>query len=300
MANVIGLISKYLPILDEKYQWETKSSVLDAPADMIRETEQAKTILIPKMSLQGLGDYSKSAGFVNGDATLEWVSHTFTQDRGRSFSIDAMDNAESAFIAFGRLAGEFIRLHVGPELDAYRFSKILSLAGTSVTGVSLTKTTVLGAIDTAAGAMDDAEVPEMGRILFLRNPVNTLLKDADGIQRRLDVRDNDGVVNRKITVLDEMQIVKVPTRRFKSAYDFYDGTTGGQEAGGFVPAVGAVNINFLMVHPSAILQIVKHAKPRVFDPDTNQAKDAWKFDYRIYHDLFVPDEKTDGIYAHTE
>lgn len=296
MPNAITLISKYVPILDAKYQYEAKSSILDAPEDMVRETEQAKTILFPKMTLQGLGDYSRNTGFVKGEATLVWESHTFSQDRGRSFSIDAMDDLETAFIAFGRLAGEFIRLHVAPELDAYRFSTYYSLAANEASE-TLTKTTVLAAIDAGSEKMDDGEVPEMDRILFVSTGTNSLLKNADGIQRRIDVVEGNGSINRKVRMLDEMMIIKVPTSRFQTLFDFYDGTTGGQEAGGFVANVAAKAINFLMIHPTAIVQIVKTAKTRYFEPDVNQDADAHKFDYRIYHDAFVPNNKTDGIYA---
>ena len=37
----------------------------------------------------------------------------------------------------------------------------------------------------------------------------------------------------------------------------------------------------------------------VYDrPDENQKADAWKFDYRLYHDLFVYENKVKGIYLH--
>ena len=50
-----------------------------------------------------------------------------TQDRGRAFIIDSMDNEETIGMSFGKLAGEFIRTKVAPEIDAYTFA---TLAGT--------------------------------------------------------------------------------------------------------------------------------------------------------------------------
>jgi hypothetical protein len=295
MANTIALIEKYIPLLDEKYKWEAKSSILDASADLVRATMQAKTVLLPKMTLQGLGDYSRAAGYVNGDVTLEWQSHTFTQDRGRSFSVDAMDNEETAGVSFGRLAGEFIRLHVAPEVDAYRFSTYASKAANKPTGPP-TNETILGLIDAATATMDDAEVPEEGRILFISNEAYNLLLRSSDIQRRLDVNANNGTVNRQIITLDNMRLIKVPKGRFNTEFTFNDGTTVGQTAGGFT-ATGK-DINFMIIHPTAALQIVKTAVPRVFDPMTNQDAHAWKYDYRLYHDAFTPDEKTNGIYVH--
>lgn len=296
MANSIDLITKYVPILDEVYKETAKSSVLDAPANLVRETEDAKEVKIAKMVLDGLADYDRNGGFVGGDATLTWQTHEFTQDRGRSFSIDSMDNQETANIAYGSLAGEFLRVHVAPEVDAYRFSQYAALAGNSDDDV-ITPENVLEAIDAGVQEMDDAEVPEEGRILFVSPTVFNALKQADGIQRRLDVLESDGDVNRKIMMLDEMQIIKVPQGRFNTEITQADGTTGGQEAGGFTATGDA--INFMIIHPSAVIQIAKHAVPRVFAPNVNQAADAWKYDYRIYHDAWVLDNKVDGIYLNT-
>lgn len=83
MANSITTITKYVPLLDEVYKVSSKTSLLDAPADLVRETESAKTVLIAKMVLDGLADYTRNSGFVSGDATLTWESHTFSMDRGR-------------------------------------------------------------------------------------------------------------------------------------------------------------------------------------------------------------------------
>lgn len=301
MANTINLASKYLPMLDAKYKWESKSSVLDAPASAIRETMNAKTIYIKKLTLQGLGDYSRATGFVQGDITVEWQSHTFTQDRGRTFTLDAMDDAETLGGTYLEVAGEFIRLHVAPELDAYRFSKYASLANISDT-TAPTAANILQLIDDLGASMDSAEVPEEGRVLFISTDDYVLLKQADGIQRRLDVSvQNVGGIERRVTSLDGMRLIKVPQGRFYNSFDFYDGVTGGQEAGGFVPTpVTGKKLRFMIIHPTASLQVVKHAVPRIFDPAVNQSADAWKIDYRIYHDAFVPDNKTNGIAIQVE
>lgn len=297
MANTINLITKYVPLLDEVYKVASRTSILDAPADLVRETESAKTVLIAKMVLDGLADYSRNGGFVGGDATLTWQSHTFSMDRGRSFSIDAMDNQETADIAFGRLAGEFQRTYAVPEIDAYRFATMAASAGTDV-NADLSDSTAVQAIDTAGSTMDNAEVPMDGRVLFVSPTVYNFIKQSDQFERQIQTTGQDGI-DRTFDMFDGMVVVKVPQTRFYTEFDFNDGTTGGQEAGGFAPAVGGYALNFMVVHPSAVASIVKHAKVRVFDPDTNQEADAWKYDYRIYYDLFVLDNKVNGIYAHT-
>ena len=79
-------------------------------------------MIIPMIDMQGLGDYDRNSGYVNGDVTMtnEIVKCNF--DRGRMFTVDNMDNAETAGLAFGRLASEFIRTKVAPEVDAFRFA----------------------------------------------------------------------------------------------------------------------------------------------------------------------------------
>ena len=63
-----------------------------------------------------------------------------------------------------------------------------------------------------------------------------------------------------------------------------------------IPASTSYPINFMIVHPSALVQVTKHVAPRIFSPEVNQEKDAWKFDYRIYHDIFCYENKAKGIY----
>ena len=91
-----------------------------------------------------------------------------------------------------------------------------------------------------------------------------------------------------------LEVVRVPQSRFNTAVTLYDGTSNF----GFAPTAGGYKINFMIVHPSAVLPVVKHEIVKVFSPDENQSADAWKFQIRVYHDLFVLDQKVKGIYCH--
>ena len=95
--------------LDEVYKIESVTSVLDGNNRLVRMGANANEIIIPKMSMDGLADYSRENGYVSGDVTLTNETVTFNYERGRSFTIDAMDNEETAGVAFGQLSGEFIR-----------------------------------------------------------------------------------------------------------------------------------------------------------------------------------------------
>ena len=96
-----------------------------------------------------------------------------------------------------------------------------------------------------------------------------------------------------------MPIAKVPQSRFYTAVKTLSGKDG-EAAGGFAKAEGAKDINFMIIDRASVIQLIKHGKIRVFDPDTNQSADAYKVDYRIYHDAWVLDNKKNGIYCHTK
>src|SRR5699024_2753970 len=114
MANSIALAQKYLPMLDEVYKASAKSAILDATKV---EIVQGNTVKVFKTSMDGLGDYSRNDGFIKGDVTGTWETLTLSKDRGRTFQVDRMDNEETIDMAFGTLAGEFIRTKVVPEVD---------------------------------------------------------------------------------------------------------------------------------------------------------------------------------------
>ena len=122
MANNIALAKVFVPILDEIYQLASLTSKLDGAAELARQGANANELIVPMLSMQGLGDYSRSDGYVKGDVTMTNETVKCNFDRGRMFTVDAMDDMESAGLAFGRLAGEFIRTKVAPEVEAFRFA----------------------------------------------------------------------------------------------------------------------------------------------------------------------------------
>ncbi len=293
MANSIHLAQNYLPILDEVYKASAKTSILDANGVQF---VNANTVKLFKMSMDGLGNYNRSTGFVTGDVEGRWETFTLTQDRGRAFVIDAMDNEETIGQAFGNLAGEFIRTKVVPEIDAYTFSKLAGASGIGGANGDITvgTTDIAPLIENATEAMDKEEVPDSGRIIFMNETCYNALKQK--IDRQLSTESG---VSTNVETYNGMRVIRVPSARFNTLITVQDGTTSGQESGGFVvPASTSYKINFLMVHPSAVIKVTKHVMPRIFSPREYQQADAWKFDYRIYHDTFVQENKVKGIYLH--
>jgi hypothetical protein len=299
MANSISYAIAYLNMLDQIFKETSMSSVFETPATQYKVSTQAENIVyLKEMSVNGLGTYSKTNGYVAGDTTISWRAYQLTQDRGRKYTIDTVDAMEARTTAMEIMA-EVMRTQVVPEVDAYRFSKICSLCSVDATG-TLTVDTVVNAIDTAIQTLDDAEVPKVGRVLFISNAVNTLLKNAGDTLSMRYLQANNGVMNRIVTQFDDMNIIVVPVTRFKTAFTFYDGTTGGQEAGGFVAAGGAKEINFMIATPAMVSAIIKHNPMKLISPELNQSSDGWLMATRLYHDLLIPQNKLSSVYIHTK
>ena len=286
MANSIALSKIYTNLLDEVYKNSALTAVLESDASLARAGANANEIVIPKLSMSGLADYKRNSGYVNGDVTLNWETVQFNYERGRMFQVDDMDNEETQNIAFGRLAGEFIRTKVVPELDAFRFAKYAAVTGAgTATGTLATGADVIAALRTATSNMDEAEVPMEDRHLFITPTLLGLVED-------LDTNKSKEVLSRFAT------ITKVPQTRFYSAIKLNDGTSSGEEAGGYVKASGAVDLNFEIIHKPATLQFTKHAVPKIISPEQNQDADAWKYGYRNYGLCDTYENKAAGIYVH--
>lgn len=288
MANAIELAKKFIPMLDEVYKLSSLTAVLDGAAELAQQGANANELIIPKLDMQGLGDYNRNSGYVSGDVTLTNETVKCNFDRGRMFTVDYLDNLESAGIAFGRLSGEFIRTKVVPELDAFRFATYASASGISKvdTGAALADgAAVVAALRAAVSEMDEDEVPQTERYLFITPTLLGMVQDMDTTKSREVLQNFAGTV-------------KVPQTRFYTAIEQNDGTSSGEEAGGYKKGTGAANINFMIIHKAAVIQFQKHVAPKIISPEQNQTADAYKFGYRNVGIADVYENKVAGIYLH--
>ena len=267
MANNIALNKKYVTMLDEVYKNASLTAKLDGNPDLVQQGANANELIIPMIDMQGLGDYDRNSGYVSGDVTMTNETVKCNFDRGRMFTVDTMDNEETAGLAFGRLASEFIRTKVAPELDAFRFA---SYCGKNITKKEETLNdgaAVLAALRVATTAMDEAEVPMEDRHLFITPTLDGMIADLDTTKSR-------EILARFATK------TLVPQTRFYTAIDQKDGHTGGQEAGGYTKASsGGADLNFMVIHKPALIQFEKHVAPKIVTPEQNQDADAYKYGY---------------------
>lgn len=287
MANAITAAKAYVPMLDAVYKASAKSSVLDiAPAMVKAGSGKAGSFLLPNISLVGMGTYTKGTGAPAGDATFEWTEYTYAANRGRKFAVDEVDNIDTAGMAFGMLAGEFIRTQVVSEIDAYRFAKIAGTSGiTAASGtLSSAASTLITALNVAQVNLDEAEVDDTNRLLFITPTLASLARNY-----------TPALGAPKTDIFDRCQVVEVPVTRFYSTCTLNAGSAA--SAGGFANAGSA--LNFILMDKGAVFSDAKHVRPKIVDPATNQTSDDWMFHYHIYHDCWVYDQKVTGVYKHS-
>lgn len=287
MANNIALAKTFVPILDEIYKLASLTSKLDGAAELARQGANANELIVPMLSMQGLGDYSRNDGYVKGDVTMTNETVKCNYDRGRKFYVDSLDERETASVAFSRLSGEFIRTKVVPELDAFRFACYAGKSGISkATAADLADgASVIAALRAAITKMDEDEVPQENRCLFITPTLDGMIADLDTTK------------SREVLARFASKTL-VPQTRFYTAIELLDGKTSGEEAGGYKKATAGKNINFMVIHPSALIQFQKHVVPKIKGPEDDLDGDRHMFGYRTVGIADVYANKLAGIYLH--
>jgi len=287
MANAIALFKQYITLLDEVYKYSALTSDLDGSPELVRQGANANELIIPKLSMDGLGNYSRNSGYVSGDVTMTYETVACNFDRGRMFTVDVMDDMETAMLSFGKLSSEFVRTKVVPEVDAFRMAKYASISGISTVAAAdlTTGAAVITALRAATSKMNGDEVPRENRILYIEDNLYGLVEDLDTTKSR-EVLKNFS------------KVVKMPQSRFYTAITQNDGTTAGQEAGGFTRTTGANNINFMVVQKDAVIQFPKRVNSKIVTPEQNNDADAYKYGYRQVGIADAYENKVAGIYLH--
>lgn len=283
MANQISKFKMYVDLLDEVYKTSSVTAVLDGAPELAQQGANADELVIPKIDMDGLADYDRSAGYTMGSVELTNETVKCNFDRGRKFLVDADDDASTAGVAFGRLSAEFERTKVIPELDAFRFASYCKKAGANVATSTITDgASAIKAIAKAYDTMTDNEVPEDGRILFVSPTVHGMIRDLDTTKSK--------------EILEQFALVqKVPASRFFTAIEINDGKTGGQEKGGYKKAANGKALDFLIVEPSAVIQYQKRNVNKAIAPEDNKDADGWQFNFREIGIADVYNNKANGI-----
>ncbi|MGC5814329.1 hypothetical protein [Clostridium perfringens] len=299
MANNLQYSTIFQNELDKMAVQEMVTGWMDGNAGKVKY-KGGKEVKIPKLSVDGLGDYGRTgnSGFIDGDVTFGYETKTMTQDRGRAFSIDANDVDETGFVVTaGAIMGEFQRTKVIPEIDAYRLSALSTLALEDNKKYSYTpdKSSIIQELKT--GIKKIRQKGYNGQ-LVIHITYDALMEFE--LAMLGNIKDTDfskGGLNTKVPAIDQCPLIETPENRMYSAIQLYDGKTHGQTQGGYTKGSKGIQMNFIIMARETPLAITKQDNMRIFDPQTNQKANAWAMDYRRYHDLWIKDNAANSIYV---
>lgn len=275
-------------LLQQKYAKELCSDAL-TKSNLQVQFINAQTIKLPRMTLSGYKDHTRTAGFNSGEMSNDWEPKKLEHDRDIEFFIDPMDIDETNLtLSVANIQNTFETEQAIPEKDCYRFSKLYSELTTyngKIDKTVLTSANILDVFDTLMTEMDEASVPEEGRMLYVTPTVKKILKTAEGVDRSINVSAQSGI-DRRVHSLDNVEIKSVPSARMKTLYNFTNGC---------VPAEGAGQINFILIHPSCVVCRDKYSYIKLFTPGTDsRTADGYLYQNRCYGDLFLLEMKKDG------
>ena len=271
----INLVTKFQPYTDEQFSTESKKALL---TNQDFDWTGAHTIKVYKVTTSAMNDYGRNGpaegnwsryGAVGAlDATTE--EFTLKKDRSFTFAIDKLDTDETAaqLQAASALARQN-REVVIPEVDTYVYGVMCENAGTKPEAKALSATTLYGEILAASQALDDAEVPETGRVLVVTPAIYVMMKKSKDIIMETDVG-NDLRLKGIIGILDGMSVQKVPANRLPS--DF----------------------GFMVAHPCATVAPVKLEDYTVHENPPGISGSL--VEGRICYDAFVLENKAKAIY----
>ncbi|MCI8342462.1 MAG: hypothetical protein HFE62_04550 [Firmicutes bacterium] len=300
MGNIIEYAGLFEANLDILAVQTLKTGFMDSNAAQIRYNGGSE-VKVPTLTVQGLGDYSRANGYVDGSINLEFQTFTMSQDRGRKFLLDAMDVDESNFVATASsVMSEFQRKMLVPEIDAYRIAKLAKTAidaKESVEyGYSVKSDTIILKIKEAIKKLRETGYDDEELDILATYDVSAAIEEA-ALGRLNAVTFSQGGIDTQVPAIDGCPVITVPQSRMYTEIKLYDGSTEGQKEGGFVKGENSLDINFMVVAKNTPIAVTKQDKMRIFTPDTYQKANAWSIDYRRYHDLWVMENRKNSIFV---
>lgn len=245
-----------------------------------------KTVEIPVLSTTGAVDADNDTlTLAKRNFDNKWEPKLLSFHRKWSTLVAPTDimmtNMTATIANITKVYNEFQKF---PEKDRYLVSKVYAdwtaQSQTADTTV-LTSDNILPTIDAQLEKFAEARVPKSGTLLYVTPTVNKLLKEA--VTRYMS--GTDTTLRRFVTNLDDMEVIEVPSDIMKTEFDF---TTGS------VAEEAAKQINFFLVHPSAVITPEAYAFAQV---DSPSAMSEGKYVYyeERFEDVFILNERKGGI-----
>lgn len=271
------------------------AALRDTENDKRYKFVDAKTIRIPVLKTGGRTDADRdTVGEFKRDYDNSWETKTLTFHREWSTLVHPMDIDETNEVAsIVNITQAFNEQQKFPEMDDYLVSKLYAdwkAAGEAPVTTTPTISNILELIDNMMLDMDEADVPAVGRILYVTPQIDKILKSAEGLARQVMVQNNDGDIARRIANLDSAKIEKVPSKHMKTVYDL---TVGSK------PGTAAKQINMFLVHPSCVITPEKYEFSNIAPPSAT-TKGKYVYYEESYGDVFILNERVKGLQFNVE
>lgn len=281
----INYAQKYQTELDQVIKQSTLTNVLETPNV---NWLSAKTFHVPSVAVSGFKNHSRNGGFNRGTVDVTHEPYTLSFDRDVEFFVDQMDVDESNQAASAaNITREFLTAHAGPEVDAYRFSKLATnaLSGSRATAEDLTATNVIQRLKADLGKVRKYGTANI--IVYVSSAVMDLIEQWKESKGQINIDNPGTVIETRVTTLDGVRLIEVfDVDRFHTSFDF---TTG------YVSATGSYALNWVIVHRGAVVAKTKLNSIYLFEPGNHTEGDGYLYQNRMYHDLFVLKNKADGV-----
>lgn len=298
MSNTLTQLfqTKVVPGLYRKYYAGLTSAWMENNAIGV-DYHGGKYVEMCELDVDGLGNYDRNLGYPGGNITGSKQKFELTMDRGREFKIDAADNDETGFLVTAAAAmSKFQDKWVIPEVDSFRYSKIYKevsqKASSNVLADAIKEDTITDQLADDITQLRDV-ISESTPLVVIMSGLTQKYFGRE-FSRSLDYMSFlMGELHTKVKNLDGNPFMIIPSARLKTGYDYLDGVTAAQAAGGFKAATEAKDMKWIITPMTAPVAVGKIDKMRVFTPDEYQQADAWKVDYRLFHDLWMTQDACD-------
>ena len=292
--NALNYAQAYAQALAQAYPYVLHFAALRSTENDARyKWTGANTIQIASLTTSGRTDGDRDTiEHAKRNYANAWEPKTLANHRQWSTLVHPMDIDETNQVAsIQNITKVFNEEQKFPEMDAYLVSKVFAewiAAGGAADSTVLTTENVLSLFDKYMEAMDEANVPATGRLLYVTPAVKTILKNAKEMARY--IQNGDENIRRAVASLDEVKLESVPSALMKTVYDFTEGWTTG---------AGAKQINMLLIHPSAVITPEKYAFAQL---DAPSAGSNGKYVYfeESYDDVFVLSKRKNAIMFNIE
>lgn len=288
----LNYATQYQEVLVQKFsQGLSFAALYNTPNNAIVKWTGAKTIQIPRIKVGGYTDVNRdAAGNYTRRVDNSFEPKTLGHDREFRTLVDPVDVDETNMaVTIANITRVFNDEEAVPEHDKYMASKLYAEftgAGKTANTTALTPESFLEVFDQMMLEMDEAEVPQTGRLLYITPTVKKIVKAAKDLQRKLDVGGTgEKAANRGIYSLDDVTIITVPSTRMKTAYNFTNGA---------VPDATAKQINMILIHPLAMVAPQQYEFVSLDQPSATTGGKYFYYE-RKYWDVFILGAKVDGV-----